>query len=115
MKGRPSFRETAKSSSSATDSTYCMGLLTAKDGSDLLDPKSWNKSDKPVLVTNEKKGIFGPGHNSFTTSRDGKADYLIYHARPYSEVDLDFALYDPNRHTWVKRISYDTDGNPVFM
>ncbi|MBR0098451.1 MAG: family 43 glycosylhydrolase, partial [Treponema sp.] len=102
-------------SASATDATYCMGLLTAEDGADLLDPKSWKKSEKPVLVTDEKKGIFGPGHNSFTTSRDGKSDYLIYHARPYAEVDLDFALYDPNRHTWVKRINYSADGTPLFM
>lgn len=102
-------------SASATDATYCMGLLTAQDGADLLDAKSWKKSDKPVLVTDEKKGIFGPGHNSFTTSRDGKEDYLIYHARPYAEVDLAFALYDPNRHTWVKRIRYDADGTPLFM
>ena len=102
-------------SASATDATYCMGLLTAEDGADLLDPKSWKKSEMPVLVTDEKKGIFGPGHNSFTTSRDGKSDYLIYHARPYAEVNLDFALYDPNRHTWVKRINYSADGTPLFM
>ncbi|MBQ4378111.1 MAG: glycoside hydrolase family 43 protein [Treponema sp.] len=102
-------------SASATDATYCMGLLTAEDGSDLLNPESWKKSENPVLVTDEKKGVFGPGHNSFTTSRDGKEDYLVYHARPYPEVDLAFALYDPNRHTWVKRIKYDAAGNPVFM
>lgn len=102
-------------SASATDATYCMGLLTAEDGSDLLDPASWKKSEKPVMVTEEKKGVFGPGHNSFTTSRDGKQDYLIYHARPYAEVDLAFALYDPNRHTWVKRIRYAEDGTPLFM
>ena len=102
-------------SARATYATYCMGLLTAKDGDNLLDAKSWKKSDKPVMVTEEKKGVFGPGHNSFTRSRDGKQDYLIYHARPYAEVDLAFALYDPNRHTWVKRIRYAEDGTPLFM
>lgn len=102
-------------SASATDATYCMGLLEAQDGDDLLDPKSWKKSAEPVLVTNPEKGIFGPGHNSFTTSRDGKTDYLVYHARPYADVDLAFALYDPNRHTWVKRIRYDANGRPQFM
>ena len=81
----------------------------------MLDAKSWHKSEKPVLTTDEAKKIFGPGHNSFTTSRDGKTDYLIYHARPYAEVDLDFALYDPNRHTWVKEIRYDGKGFPVFQ
>ena len=101
-------------SASATDATYCMGMLTADDGSDLTDAASWRKSETPVLVTDETHGIFGPGHNSFTTSRDGKSDYLIYHARPYAEVDLAFALYDPNRHTWVKRIHYDASGTPLF-
>ncbi len=102
-------------SASATDTTYCMGLLVAEDGADLTKATSWKKLEKPVLVTDEKAGIFGPGHNSFTTSRDGKEDYLIYHARPYAEVDLAFALYDPNRHTWVKRIRYDEKGYPIFM
>ena len=102
-------------SASATDATYCMGMLVADDGADLLDAKNWKKLDKPVLVTDEKAGVFGPGHNSFTTSRDGKEDYLIYHARPYAEVDLSFALYDPNRHAWVKRIRYDSNGFPLFM
>lgn len=102
-------------SASATDATYCMGLLMADENSDLMDAKSWKKFDAPVLTTDVESGIFGPGHNSFTVSRDGKTDYLIYHARPYAEVDLDFALYDPNRHTWVKKINYDENGIPLFQ
>ena len=101
-------------SASATDATYCMGMLTAKDGADLLNAASWKKSDKPVMQTDEKKGIYGPGHNSFTTNRSRTEDYLIYHARPYAEVDLKFALYDPNRHAWVRKIRYDASGNPLF-
>src|SRR5574344_104540 len=102
-------------SASATDATYCVGMLSADSESNLLDPKSWTKSEKPVFVTDEKKGMFGPGHSCFTTSRDGKEDYLIYHARPYADVDLAFALYDPNRHTWVKRFTWNNDGFPVFQ
>ncbi|HBG66387.1 MAG TPA: alpha-N-arabinofuranosidase [Treponema sp.] len=101
-------------SASATDATYCMGMLVADEGADLTRPESWKKMSSPVFETDEAKGIFGPGHNSFTTSRDGKDDYLVYHARPYAEVDLAFALYDPNRHTWVKKIRYDENGYPVF-
>ena len=101
-------------SASATDATYCMGMLVADENADLLKAESWKKLSAPVLTTDESKGIFGPGHNSFTTSRDGKIDYLVYHARPYAEVDLDFALYDPNRHTWIKRITYDSNGYPIF-
>ena len=92
-----------------------MGLLYADENSDLTKAQSWTKLKKPVLVTDEAAGIFGPGHNSFTTSRDGKTDYLVYHARPYAEVDLAFALYDPNRHAWVKKIRYDEKGFPVFQ
>lgn len=102
-------------SASATDSTYCMGLLYADENSDLTKKESWTKLDKPVLTTDAKTGIYGPGHNSFTTSRDGKTDYLIYHARQYADVDLSFALYDPNRQTWVKKINYDQNGFPIFQ
>lgn len=102
-------------SASATDSTYCMGMLVADEKDDLTNVRSWKKIESPVLVTDSEKGIYGPGHNSFTKSRDGKEDYLIYHARPYAEVDLAFALYDPNRHTWVKRIHYNENGYPIFQ
>ena len=101
-------------SASATDATYCMGMLVADENADLTKAESWKKLDRSVFATDAEKGIFGPGHNSFTSSRDGKEDYLIYHARPYAQVDLAFALYDPNRHTWVKRIKYDDKGYPVF-
>lgn len=102
-------------SASATDASYCMGMLVADEGADLLDAASWTKLPEPVMTSDPARGIYGPGHNSFTTSRDGKEDYLVYHARPYADVDLDFALYDPNRHTWVRRIRYDGQGYPVFQ
>ncbi|KAF4323925.1 hypothetical protein G195_001880 [Phytophthora kernoviae 00238/432] len=38
-------------SASATDYNYCMGLLTADEDADLLDPASWVKSPKPVFQT----------------------------------------------------------------
>jgi len=101
-------------SASATDAAYCIGLLYADASSDLLNPSSWKKLPSPVFVTDRAGGIFGPGHNSFTTDRTGKVDILVYHARPYADVDLNFALYDPNRHTWVKRFTWDSNGFPVF-
>lgn len=65
-------------SASATDYHYCMGLLTAEDTSDLLNPSSWNKSNTPIFSTNDEDSIYGPGHNSFTVSEDGKDDILVY-------------------------------------
>jgi GH43 family beta-xylosidase len=100
-------------SASATDYNYCMGLLTANENSDLLDPKSWVKTAEPVFTTSEENRQYGPGHNSFTVSEDGKQDILVYHARSYKEIEGD-PLYDPNRHTRVQVIQWNEDGIPNF-
>lgn len=55
---------------------YCLGLLTFKGG-DILDPKNWVKTEKPILSKTEK--ALGPGHASFfEDSRNGKR-YVTYH------------------------------------
>ena len=100
-------------SASATDENYAMGLLHADENADLLDPRSWSKSAKPVFQTNFDAGLYGPGHNSFTVAEDGVTDLLVYHARTYTEIVGD-PLWDPNRHTYVKALSWGTDGMPVF-
>jgi len=99
-------------SASATDHHYCMGLLTADESADLLNPSSWSKSPLPVFATNEAAGQYGPGHNSFTVSEDGR-DVLVYHARNYKEIDGD-PLYDPNRHTRAQILEWNEDGTPNF-
>ncbi|WP_425464246.1 glycoside hydrolase family 43 protein [Paenibacillus zeisoli] len=99
-------------SASATDHNYCMGLLSADESSDLLDPQSWTKSPEPVFQTNEETGQYGPGHNSFTVSEDGQ-DVLIYHARNYKEITGD-PLYDPNRHTRAQVFGWNENGTPNF-
>jgi GH43 family beta-xylosidase len=100
-------------SASATDYNYCMGLLSADEDSDLLNPKSWKKSPEPVLQTNEDNSQYGPGHNSFTVSEDGSQDILIYHARNYREIVGD-PLWDPNRHTRAQVFTWNEDGTPNF-
>lgn len=101
-------------SASGTDHRYCMGLLTASETSDLLDPTSWNKSADPVFVSSESASEYGPGHNSFTVSEDGSADLLVYHARPYRDIEGE-PLYDPNRHARVQRLLWNPDGTPNFV
>ncbi|MBB6670525.1 glycoside hydrolase family 43 protein [Cohnella nanjingensis] len=100
-------------SASATNHHYCMGLLSASDRSDLLDPASWTKSPSPVFVTNEEASQYGPGHNCFTVSEDGAQDLLVYHARSYKEIAGD-PLYDPNRHARVQPFGWKPDGTPFF-
>ncbi|WP_307865965.1 glycoside hydrolase family 43 protein [Streptomyces smyrnaeus] len=100
-------------SASATDANYCMGLLTAPDTADLLDPGSWTKSRQPVFTSNDSTGQYGPGHNSFTVAENGRTDVLVYHARQYKEIEGD-PLDDPNRHTRVQTLGWNADGTPHF-
>jgi len=99
-------------SAAGTGAEYCLGLLSADANADLLDPRSWKKSPEPVFRTNEAAGIFGPGHNCFTTSPAGD-DLLVYHARNYRDIPGD-PLKDPNRHTRVQSLSWRPDGTPDF-
>ncbi len=100
-------------SASATGACYCMGMLYADEDVDLCDPSVWTKLNHPVLTTDEEKGVFGPGHNSFVKAEDGVTDLCIFHARPYDEIIGD-PLYDPNRHAMVMKVVYDANGFPVF-
>jgi GH43 family beta-xylosidase len=100
-------------SASATDANYCMGMLTASADADLLDPRSWRKSPEPVFKSSEKNGQWGPGHNAFTTTPDGKTDVLVYHARSYRDIVGD-PLHDPNRATRAQVIHWRADGTPDF-
>ena len=100
-------------SASATDENYCMGMLIADETSNLLDPNSWVKLKEPVFKTSYENKQYGPGHNSFTVSEDGKLDLLVYHCRNYLELNGD-PLSDPNRHARVEVIKWDETGMPNF-
>ena len=99
-------------SASATDARYCLGLLTAPDDADIMNPASWTKSPEPVFVTSKVTNVYGPGHNSFTIDEQGR-DVMVYHGRDYEKIAGD-PLFDPNRHTRMQRIYYRADGTPDF-
>jgi GH43 family beta-xylosidase len=100
-------------SASATNANYCVGMLTAFADADLLDPASWAKTSRPVLETNESALVFGPGHNSYTTTPDGNTDIFVYHAREYRDI-VGHELDDPNRHTRAQVLRWNADGTPNF-
>jgi GH43 family beta-xylosidase len=56
---------------------YTLGLIQANVGATLLDAKSWTKFNHPVLSTDPMAGAFGPGHNGFFKSPDGKQAFKI--------------------------------------
>ncbi|AZP21187.1 alpha-arabinofuranosidase [Streptomyces aquilus] len=100
-------------SASATDANYCLGMLTASATADLTNPTSWTKSSAPVFQSNASTSQYGPGHNSFTTSEDGRSDILVYHDRGYKDISGD-PLNDPNRRTRVQKVYWRADGTPDF-
>ncbi len=99
-------------SASDTGVNYCMGMLSIDEDSDLLNPREWKKERYPVLQSNIEKGIYGPGHNSFTVDSQGN-DILVYHARTEAEIIGD-PLYNPNRHAMLMKIEWNKQGEPVF-
>lgn len=99
-------------SASETGIQYCVGMLSVDEDADLLDPRSWTKERYPVLATNEEKGIYGPGHNSFTKDEEGN-DIIVYHARTEAEI-VGNPLYNPNRHAMLMKVKWSEDGRPVF-
>jgi GH43 family beta-xylosidase len=91
-----------------TDS-YALGMLTATSGSDLLDASSWKKSGRPVFQQNPAANAFGPGHNSFFKSPDGKQDWIIYHANPAPGQGC-----GEHRSPRTQPFIWNSDGSPSF-
>lgn len=99
-------------SAAKTDASYCMGILTASETSNLLSPASWSKSSTPVFQSSSANSQFGPGHCSFTVSPDSSDDIVVYHARNYQNITGD-PLNDVNRHTRVQQFTW-SNGIPNF-
>lgn len=88
---------------------YALGIVRAKVGSNLLDPKSWTKMDQYVFRMNAEAGVFGTGHNSFFKSPDGKQDWLLYHANDASGQGC-----GGHRSPRAQPFSWRPDGLPQF-
>ncbi len=76
---------------------YGIGYATAASP---LGP--WTKSvDNPIIHRDESIGIYGPGHNSITTSPDGKEKFIVYHTHVSStntsrKMNIDRLYIDDN-------------------
>lgn len=99
-------------SASDTGANYCMGMLSIDENDDMLDPRCWKKRRYPVLASDPEKGLYGPGHNSFTTDEDGNP-IVVFHVRKEAVIDGD-PLYNPNRHAMYRAFVWDENGEPVF-
>lgn len=99
-------------SASDTGANYCVGMLALDESADPLDPRSWEKKRFPVLKSEEEKGIYGPGHNSFSVNDEGEP-VIIFHARTEKDIAGD-PLDDPNRHTMLRKVLWKLSGEPFF-
>lgn len=85
---------------------YKLGLLELV-GSDPMADGAWKKFDQPVFSKTET--VFGPGHNGFFKSPDGKEDWLIYHANAKASEGC-----GASRSLRAQRIDWRADGTPNF-
>lgn len=87
---------------------YCLGLLTLKHNGDPMNPNDWTKSPQPVFSMLAASKAYGPGHNGFFKSPDGKEDWIIYHARSVANDG------NAGRNPRIQRFTWNTDGSPNF-
>ncbi len=87
---------------------YKLGMLMADENADVLNPKSWKQYPRPVFTRNDAAGVYGPGHNGFFRSPDGKEDWIVYHAKTTSVYTY------KGRTTRVQKFTWNADGTPNF-
>lgn len=97
------------SASGFTSPRYGLGLLVHQGG-DLLDPKQWKKLPEPVFqaLVLPEGGVYGPGHNGFFKSPDGKEHWIIYHGRDTPQITA------RGRSARAQRFGWSADGLPIF-
>ena len=88
---------------------YALGMLTYAGG-DVTDPKSWRKSPGPVFsrYAGADGAVYGPGHNGFFKSPDGREDWIIYHGKETGEYTY------RGRTARAQRFGWRADGTPDF-
>ena len=96
------------SASACWDDNYSLGMLTADQSADLLQAASWKKAPQPVFQKSVANSVYGPGHNSFTTSPDGKQNWIVYHAKPAANGKCE------ERSSRMQSFAWNPDGTPNF-
>lgn len=88
---------------------YALGMLSTSADSDLMNPKSWQKTTHPVFSESPNAHAFGTGHNTFFESPDHKQYWIIYHANP--EANEGCGTYRSPR---AQPFIWNADGTPNF-
>jgi GH43 family beta-xylosidase len=97
------------SASACWTNTYSLGMLSTSSKANLLDSRSWKKSQEPIFQQSVQNQVFGTGHNSFFKSPDGTEDWILYHANSSSDQGC-----GNTRSPRAQKITWKTDGTPFF-
>lgn len=100
---------TISGSSTGLADLYCIGLLHAKAGTNLLNPGNWSILGYPILTKESIPNEYGPGHNAFLTDPETQDDLLIYHAVPHDKNNVGLG-----RHMGIRRVHWTRDGLPYL-
>lgn len=95
------------SGSDTASPVYCLGLLSYSGKGDITDPRNWRKSG-PVFQRSVPNGVYGPGRGTFTTSPDGRQNWMLYAAKRTSRFTA------AGRSTRAQQFVYGADGMPRF-
>ena len=93
------------SASGSWEPSYKLGLLELTPGGDPLRPAHWRKHAQPLFQ--QAGRTYGPGHNCFVKSPDGREDWLVFHAKIET-------AHNWNRAIHLQRFTWDAHGFPVL-
>ncbi len=88
---------------------YALGMSSATDDKDLMNPASWVKHPQPVFKQLPENGVYAPGHNCFFTSPNGKEDWILYHANSKPGQGC-----GGHRSPRAQKFTWNADGTPNF-
>lgn len=87
---------------------YKLGMMIADAKADLTDPAAWKQYPTPVFTRADRNEVYGPGHNTFFKSPDGKEDWIVYHAKTGAAISF------KDRTTRAQPFTWNADGTPRF-
>lgn len=100
---------TISGSSTGMADLYCLGLMHAKRGNNLLAMEGWDWLPYPLLTKESVENEFGPGHNNFVKDPETGDDLMVYHAVPHDKDGK-----TEGRKPGIRRVHWAASGYPYL-
>lgn len=99
------------SASASWTQYYTIGALELK-GDNPLNASHWYHYPKQLFAQSESNGVYGVGHASFVKSKDGKEEYIVYHAMSAPNGGWGGRTTRIQSFTWEQTTGYPNFGVP---